>query len=579
MERIGKSRRLVFWPLVLLLCGLWVAYYGAAMKHHAEEEQRRESLRAELEPIGGSLSRELFSAIHLMEGIAGFVAIEGGIADPQFHALAAELMHSNDLIRNVAVAPDNVVRLVHPEKGNEQVIGFDYSTVPDQWPSVVRMMNERRLVVAGPVALVQGGVGIIGRRPIYVPDPPGQSENRRYWGLVSTVLEFDRLLARTPMAEASERLTVALRGVDGLGARGKTFWGDASVFEASPVVVDVPLPSGSWQLAAIPRGGWPPFRPLKSPAFLGGSALSFVLAALLLRLLQAGDAWRREVGERRQAEEQVRRLHEELQRHAAELERRVTERTAELAVARDRAEAADRTKSAFLATMSHELRTPLNSIIGFTGLLLQGLAGPMNAEQTKQLGMVKDSGQHLLALINDVLDISKIEADQIEITSEAFDLTEALYNAVQKVTPWANKRRLPLITRIAPGVGSITSDRRRVEQIVLNLLSNAIKFTEQGQITLTAEITPSTSPVRPSEVRISVADTGLGIQREDLGKLFQPFRQLDTGLTRQHEGTGLGLAICKRLVERLGGTIAVESEWGKGSTFHVTLPIHPEGEL
>ena len=277
----------------------------------------------------------------------------------------------------------------------------------------------------------------------------------------------------------------------------------------------------------------------------------------------------RDVTERRQAVEAIRELN-------AGLEQRVAERTAELAVARDRAEAADRTKSTFLAAMSHELRTPLNSIIGFTGLLLQGLAGPLNAEQSKQLRMVKDSGQHLLALINDVLDISKIEAGQIEIANAPFELPESIHKVVQTVTPLADKKQLPLIVQMAPGVSRISSDRRRVEQILLNLLSNAIKFTERGEVTLTVEIVADICRAPHSALRISVADTGLGIKRENLDKLFQPFRQLDTGLTRQHEGTGLGLVICKRLVERLGGTISVESEWGKGSTFQFTLPIQPE---
>ncbi len=272
-----------------------------------------------------------------------------------------------------------------------------------------------------------------------------------------------------------------------------------------------------------------------------------------------------DITERKRAEEKIRQLNENLQLYTEELEIRVAERTAELAVAKDRAESADRLKSAFLATMSHELRTPLNSIIGFTGIILQGLAGPLTQEQTKQLEMVRGSARHLLSLINDVLDISKIEAKQLEVACEPFDLRASIEKAADIVKPLAENKGLDFYMELAPEISAWISDQRRIEQILINLLNNAIKFTERGRINLSAKIEAGT-------LYVSVTDTGIGIKSEDLEKVFQPFRQIDTGLARNHEGTGLGLAICRRLTELLGGQISVKSKLGLGSTFTITLP-------
>jgi PAS domain S-box-containing protein len=261
------------------------------------------------------------------------------------------------------------------------------------------------------------------------------------------------------------------------------------------------------------------------------------------------------------------------------LERKVAERTEELMQALTRAESADRTKSAFLATMSHELRTPLNSIIGFTGIVLQGLAGPLTPEQSKQLGMVRTSARHLLELINDVLDISKIEAGQLEFHAEPFELPDSLQRVVQTIRPLADKKGLALDLGVGADLGSVIGDRRRTEQILLNLLNNAVKFTERGRVSLQAErvTLPGATPGAPSVpgVRLRVSDTGIGIKSSDLPVLFQPFRQIDSGLSRQHEGTGLGLAICRRLATLMQGDITATSEWGHGSVFTVVLPLPP----
>lgn len=258
-------------------------------------------------------------------------------------------------------------------------------------------------------------------------------------------------------------------------------------------------------------------------------------------------------------------IESELAKHQMHLETLVKERTAELEIAKDRAEESDRLKSAFLATMSHELRTPLNSIIGFTGIILMEMAGTLNDEQKKQLNMVKNSAQHLLSLINDVLDISKIEAGQLNMVYEECDIGKSIKKVVDTAIPLASRKGLEVIVDVQKNIGMITYDSRRVEQVLLNLLSNAIKFSDKGAIRICCES-------NKDDIVFRVVDTGIGIKEEDINTIFKPFRQIDSGLTRKYEGTGLGLSICKKLVELMGGNIGVESVLGEGSTFYFSIP-------
>jgi signal transduction histidine kinase/DNA-binding response OmpR family regulator len=235
-------------------------------------------------------------------------------------------------------------------------------------------------------------------------------------------------------------------------------------------------------------------------------------------------------------------------------------------------EIASRHKSEFLANMSHELRTPLNAIIGFSEVLLERMFGELNEKQEEYLQDILTSGRHLLSLINDILDLSKVEAGRMELEVETFSLREALENGLTMVKERASRHGIALGLEVDPGVGLIEADERKVKQVVFNLLSNAVKFTADG-----GEVELSARPVGGG-VEIAVRDTGIGIAPEDRERIFEEFRQADQGAARSLEGTGLGLALTRKFVELHGGRIWVDSQVGAGSTFTFTLPVRAPAE-
>ena len=249
-----------------------------------------------------------------------------------------------------------------------------------------------------------------------------------------------------------------------------------------------------------------------------------------------------------------------------EAEAKLAKQTIELSDANLQLERSNQMKSIFLANMSHELRTPLNSIIGFTGIMLMGITGVLNAEQKRQLSMVKSSASHLLILINDILDISKIESGKTEAFVEEFYFNDVIQEVVNSLSHLVNEKDIELIEEIPEKI-IIQTDRRFIKQILINLISNALKFTDKGTVKIKSEV------VKNEHVVLCVIDTGTGIKKEDIGKLFKMFRQVDMSSTKKHEGTGLGLYLSKQLVTLLGGDITIKSEYGKGSEFKVRLPI------
>ena len=461
------------------------------------------------------------------------------------------------------------VLYIEPLQLNRQVLGYNVAADAERDAALIAARDRDMPEATGQVLLIQGAPGVVIYLPVFRKGWPHETVAQRRQaleGYVAGVFHFDPVLAAA--RQEMRRAQINLEVIDERSARViLTYRSDAAGPLSARMSYDDEINIGGrrWIVRLTPTDDY-------LASHRSWQAWSSLVAALLFAgllggflLVMTGRHSRVEMlVETRTAE--LARLNEELREEVSlrmASERDLHDKNLEL-------KRADEAKDRFLAGMSHELRTPLNAIIGFTGTLMMKLAGPLTADQERQLGTVESSARHLLSLINDLLDLTKIESGKVEISLQPTACAEVIDEVTAALRPLAVQKGLAFEVRLPDPPPVVETDRRAMSQILLNLVSNAIKYTERGQVTVRCVVTGTAGE---PQVEIEVGDTGIGMREEDHARLFQAFTQLDASSSRRYEGTGLGLHLSSRLAELIGADIRFESRFGEGSRFTLTLPM------
>lgn len=526
MHRIFKGRRFIY-PLVLsvFMGGVAVTGYLYRLEQQQQHAHLRDHVLREAGMIRAGIEQQVNTSLNLTMGLVIYVATNPDISQPQFEVIAGRILDRAGYIRNIGLAKDSVISHVYPLEGNRAALGFRFMDSPQQRAAVLRAIETRHSLIAGPVALVQGGEGFIGRIPIYL-----DKERTRYWGLASVVMNVDAFFRAAGIERFSADLDMALRGKDSLGGAGEVFYGDAALFGRSDAVqLPIALPQGSWLLAASLREGLHVDHRRTAILLAAGIGISLLLSVFLYLLLDLLVA---------------------------------------LSRANQRAEQASAQKTRFISQMTHELRTPLTAIQGAVSLLASGKFA-LDAQQSESLLQnALRNCQRLQWIVNDVLDLKKLESGTASMVRTSVSISALIADARDGVEQFARQYGIgfQVDNRVDDAV-KVSGDRSRLQQVMINLLSNAIKYSpENGRVAINAFAIAD-------GVRVEVIDQGDGVSEDKLSTIFEEFSQDKPSAKSNIASTGLGLSISKQIIERHGGRIGCHNLAVGGCCFYIELPI------
>jgi len=611
---------------VFLLLFLLLTEYLVYQERQQQQQVQLRQVAAAASELRALLESELNSSLYLSQGLAAYIqASNGQVRQDEFAILLPNLVAQGRHIRNIGIAPGNRISIIYPLENNEKALGLYYPDLTDQWPDIAHLIQNRKALLTGPVALAQGGMGFIHRIPVFLSD-------EQYWGIVSTVLDIDSVWALLTQQAQAKDVQVALRRMDGVH-RADMLVGDSALFEQDAMLFDLAIAGGNWQLAAVSVS------PVAIRAGTTLRLLGYLVSALLLslvaiifiannRLRKTARAWQQSeayvstvldnVADAIVVLDRLGRI-DKLNRaalrllgyQAAELqgqsfqklfvvpplpdeikdceelearhhnglpllvEMRVSriedqEHGATVLVLRDIRERkrVERLKNEFVSTVSHELRTPLTAINGALGLLASGVIGAVLPAQQQLLDIAQQNSRQLAMLINDILDIEKLAAGKMVLQLTPLGVKSLLQEAKNRNMPLAQQAGVSLVVNsdISPAL-RVLVDESRIQQIFANLLANAVRFSPAAGVVQLQAVQMG------YKVRVSVVDQGPGVPADFVPQLFQKFSQADSSDTRRLSGTGLGLAICKELIERMGGTIGYVDNPEGGACFYFDLAV------